>query len=120
MTRGFWLVYVVLYVAFSTWAVWRLPDPVFISLTDLITFAMLIGIIGLALRKRLISQALWKIASVVGGLMFIHSWLVMPAIYIANDLGWREIAVIQTFALPSLPIFIGLYVYAWHSKEIWE
>ena len=120
MKKEFWLIYVAFYIGFTVWVIWRSPGPIFIPVTDLIHYGMLIGIIGLALGKKIISKTLWQVVSVIGGLMLIHSWLVMPAIFLNNDIGWKQIAIIQLFALPTVPIFIGLYFYAWRSQQIWK
>lgn len=112
MKSNLWLTYIAFYVAFTAWNIWRVPGHVFISVTDIIQMSMLVGIVGLALNRKIFGHALWKIVSIVGGLLLIHSRIVMPFIYTTNDIGWEQVAIIQLFSLPTIPIFIGLYIYA--------
>ena len=119
MNREWWVLYLACYLAFSAWAILQLPEPHTFNLTDILYLLMMTGIVGLALNKRIISLSLWRVMFWIGITLLIHAWVIMPIIYLNEGLQLLNIGIIQLFSVPALPLFIGLYIYAYRSPEIW-
>src|SRR5437870_816080 len=119
--RAVWGIYLVLYLAFEGWAFSQLPGPHSFSITDGAYLLFLIGVGGLALNVRILTERFWRIVFGVSVLFLIHNWLVMPFVYFRSQgLGWNQVAIIQAFQSPALPIFLGLLIYPWRSPPIWR
>jgi len=117
--RAVWGIYLVLYLAFEGWAFSQSPGPHSFSITDGAYLLFLIGVGGLALNVRILTERFWRIVFGVSVLFLIHNWLVMPFVYFRSQgLGWNHVAIIQALSVPALPIFLGLFTYAWRSHPI--
>ena len=121
MKKNIWLAYLILYLCYDIWVRTTLSSGLVFTVTDLFYLLMLLSIVGLALQKKIFTLKIWRAISGLGFLLFIHAWAILPfLIYRGEGIEWAKIGIIQLYAVPSLPIFIGLYVYAWHSPEIWN
>src|SRR5439155_4840213 len=104
--RAVWGIYLVLYLAFEGWAFSQSPVPHSFSITNGAYLLFLIGVGGLALNVRILTERFWRIVFGVSVLFLIHNWLVMPFVYFRSQgLGWNQVAIIQALSVPALPIF---------------
>ncbi|BCO31160.1 hypothetical protein TspCOW1_12630 [Thiohalobacter sp. COW1] len=114
------MAYLILYLCYDTWVRATLSSGLEFTITDLFYLLMLLSIVGLALQRKIFTLKIWRAISALGLLLFIHAWVILPfLIYRGEGLEWEKIGVIQLYAVPSLPIFIGLFIYAWRSPAIW-
>ncbi len=119
MNNNYWLVYIIFYFVYELWVFTQLPLPYTFNITDFFYFIMLVGITGLALKRKLINKPLWRIIFWVSIIFLFHTWIIMPIIYLNNNIELEIIIRIQLFSVPSLPLFIGLFMYVWRSPIIW-
>ena len=123
MKSKYWLIYLAFYLAFDIWSLLKLNEfnePHSFSITDIFYIIIFVSILGLIFQKKIINELFWRIISWVSIIFIIHTWVIMPMIYLDDNIEWRAVGFIQLFAIPSLPLFIGLYIYAWRSREIWK
>ncbi len=118
--RILWGGYLVLFVVSELWALWGLPQQHAFTITDAAYCLFLVGIAGLAFNVRIISETLWRVVFGISVLFLVHTWLVMPVLYRRESLAWHQVALIQLFAIPALPLFLGLFLYAWRSPSVWR
>ena len=123
MKSRFWLIYVVLYLTYNVWALLYSSElnvsPTF-NIFNAFELIMLISIIGLSLQIKLINIFIWQKLFWVSIIYLLLVWVAAPISYIYNDIGWKSIIIIQIFSIPTLPLFIGLFIYALRSPEIWN
>ena len=121
MKKKIWLAYLILYFCYGIWVRATLSSGLTFTVTDLFYLLMLLSVVGLALQRKIFTVKIWRAISGLGFLLFIHAWVILPfLIYRDEGIEWTKIGIIQLYAVPSLPIFIGLYVYAWQSPAIWN
>ena len=119
MKHKWWLVYVILYLSYEAWAFSLLPEFNILNISNILYLIMLTGIVGLALQRKLINIKLWRIIFMLNIIFLIHGWVIMPIVFYNDGVQLTDIGLIQLFSTPSLPIIIGLYIYAWRSPNIW-
>jgi hypothetical protein len=120
-----WVIYLFVFIAYESIAAIFLhqKDSLTISvfLSSLIYIVFCIGIFGLAFKRKIFSNRIWQVVSIVSIVLFLANWLMMPLIYkYSYDLPLSRIGIIQLFSVPSIPLYIGVYMYAWRSANVWN
>jgi hypothetical protein len=118
----FWLIYFLFIIAYEFILVFVLNQKGYSKYTiaDLFFVIFVIGLYGLAFRRRVISDKIWKVVFAISVIVFFHTWIVMPFVYrLSTGLTVSKIAYIQMFSIPNIPLFVALYVYAWRSAPLW-
>lgn len=92
-----------------------------VKILDLIFIFFFIGIFGLAFDRCVFTEKIWRYIFGIAVIFFIHKWIVMPLVYLfSTKLPLFKALQIMLLSAPFIPIFFGLYAYAWRSSELWK
>lgn len=117
---GIWVTYIIMFVGYETWAYSQLPEAQLITFEAFAYMLFLVGVAGLAFGQCFLSQRFWRVVSLVSIFFLVHAWIVMPLVLrFGSSLSWSQVATVLLYSVPALPMFIGLFLYAWCCPEIW-
>lgn len=119
----FWKTYFVFILGYEIAILYLLSiKKVFeIGVADFIHIFFFVGIFGLAFDRCVFTEKIWRYIFSLATIFFLHKYIVMPIVYIFSvKLPPFEILQIMLFSIPFVPIFFGLYIYAWRSSELWK
>ena len=89
-------------------------------ITDIFYALFFVGLFGFAFSYKIFSNKIWKYIFVIAAIIYFHSWIVMPLVWIfSEELSLSKVLNIQLFSIPLIPLIIALYFYAWRSEKIW-
>jgi hypothetical protein len=121
--KKIWIFYLIIFLIFEFMSLvflWGRENHSF-SIADIFQIVLMVGVIGLAFQKRIFLNIIWKILFVISVVVFLHTWVMMPLVYkFSEGLSFPKIVFIQLFNVPSIPLFVALYIYAWRSSKIWK
>lgn len=121
--NNFWQVYfffIVIYEAVAIILLYQRGSVTF-SISNIIQAFFIVGLYGLAFNHKFISKKFWQVVFGFSVIVFLHAWIMMPLIYrYSEELTLQKIGFLQLFSIPTIPLFIALYLYAWKSENIWH
>jgi hypothetical protein len=121
--KKLWIFYLIIFLIFEVISLLFLwgKETYSFSIADIFQIVLVVGVIGLAFQKRIFLNIIWKILFVISVVVFLHAWVMMPLVYkFSEGLSFPKIVFIQLFNVPSIPLFVALYIYAWRSSKIWK
>lgn len=118
--RVWWFVYLGCFFAFEIWALSQVYAQYEWGLANVLTLLMMTSIVGLALKRNLFYLIFWRVLCWIGMANFIAILVVTMWTLRSDGLPWRTVAFVLLYSVPSLPLYIGLCLYAYGSPEIWS
>ena len=124
--RRLWLLYAAAYLGYSAGAFFWLKRSAYPTLAidafigEVPYLLFLVGVVGLAMHWRIISRGFWRVVFGFSVLVLAYSWVMLPVMNVqAGHLSIKQALLIQLFAVPALPMFVALFIYAWRSPSLW-
>ncbi len=85
-----------------------------------INYFSLIGLWGLAYKKRLLFRYVWVVIFGALILSLLNNFLVMPFVYYNAELEVSSIITVLAFSLPTLLVALALFKYSHKNNELWQ
>ena len=117
----FWKVYFFAAVGYKLWFVVTVlvrGGGAYLAL-DLVYLFMFVALFGLAFRKRIATEAVWRAGFFVAAMFYLYEWIVSPISLLHAGIAPGSVALIKAYALPLLPLIVAHYRYAWRSDALW-